>query len=258
VLPFDEALGLPDDFSRRIARNTSSLLIAESQVGRVLDPGGGSFAIEKLTHDLANAGWGALQEIDAQGGIVQAVRTGFLEGRVSDVRVRRETRIATRYQPITGVSEFPNPDEVPLERSPRVSPHEEPVQRYAAPFETLRDRPRPRPVYLATLGSIALHTPRAMFATNLLVAGGIPMQQSGPCETGQALVTAYAGEAVAVLAGPDSAYDEWGTQAVAALRAAGVRWVIGVGASPDLGCDETFSRGDDAVAFLTRTREQLS
>ncbi len=254
VLPFDEALGLPDDFSRRIARNTSSLLIAESQVGRVLDPGGGSYALERLTQDLAEAGWRSLQDIDAEGGIVEAVRNGFLEGLVADARGARETRVARRREPITGVSEFPNPAEVPLERQPRARG----VERYAAPFEELRDLPPSAPAFLATLGSTASHTPRAMFATNLLAAGGVPVAPSGPCETSDELVAAYAGQPVVVLAGADAAYDTWGTQAVTALRAAGARWVIGMGKAADLGCDETFARGADAVAFLARTREQLA
>ena len=61
VLPFDTALGLPDAFSRRIARNTSSLLISESHVAKVVDPAGGSYAVEKMTDDLANSAWGAFR-----------------------------------------------------------------------------------------------------------------------------------------------------------------------------------------------------
>ena len=57
VLPFDSTLGVPDAFGRRIARNTSSLLISESHVARVADPAGGAYAVEKLTDDLARAAW---------------------------------------------------------------------------------------------------------------------------------------------------------------------------------------------------------
>ena len=65
VLPFDARLGLPDAFSRRIARNTSSLLVEESHVAKVADPAGGAFAVEKLTDDLAVAGWEELGRIEA-------------------------------------------------------------------------------------------------------------------------------------------------------------------------------------------------
>ena len=68
VVPFDEPLGLPDALGRRIARNTSSLLIEESHVAAVTDPAGGSYAVEKLTDDLAVAGWAELGRIEADGG----------------------------------------------------------------------------------------------------------------------------------------------------------------------------------------------
>src|SRR3546814_19373397 len=64
VLPFDSALGVPDAFSRRIARNTSSLLISESHVAKVVDPAGGSYAVERLPADLATAAWAASDRID--------------------------------------------------------------------------------------------------------------------------------------------------------------------------------------------------
>ena len=65
VLPFDSRLGLPDAFARRIARNTSTLLVEESHVAKVADPAGGAFAVEKLTDDLAVAGWEELGRIES-------------------------------------------------------------------------------------------------------------------------------------------------------------------------------------------------
>ena len=84
VVPFDEPLGLPDAFGRRIARNTSSLLIEESHVAAVTDPAGGSYAVEKLTDDLAVAGWAELGRIEADGGFGEkaaARREGTGQGR---------------------------------------------------------------------------------------------------------------------------------------------------------------------------------
>ena len=72
VIPFDEPLGLPDAFGRRIARNTSSLLIEESHLAVVADPAGGSYAVERLTDDLAVAGWEELGRIEPDGGFVLA------------------------------------------------------------------------------------------------------------------------------------------------------------------------------------------
>ena len=88
VLPFDTALGLPDAFGRRIARNTSSLLISESHVAQVADPAGGSYAVEKLTDDLAAAGWDEFGRIEEAGGIEAALADGSLRGRIDEVAAR--------------------------------------------------------------------------------------------------------------------------------------------------------------------------
>ena len=67
VLPFDSPLGRPETLGRRIARNTSALLISESHLARVADPAGGSFAVERLTDDLAHAGWAELGRLERRG-----------------------------------------------------------------------------------------------------------------------------------------------------------------------------------------------
>ena len=101
VLPFDSRLGLPDAFSRRIARNTSSLLVEESHVAKVADPAGGAFAVEKLTDDLAVAGWEELGRIEAG----RAARLGPVEGcasgstRSSPSATQRDRE---RTRPLTG------------------------------------------------------------------------------------------------------------------------------------------------------------
>jgi len=76
VLPFDHALGLPDAFARRIARNTSTILVEESHLARVIDPAGGSWYVERLTDELAHAGWEFFQWIEGLGGQAAALRAG--------------------------------------------------------------------------------------------------------------------------------------------------------------------------------------
>ncbi len=118
VLPFDFRLGLPDAFSRRIARNTSSLLVEESHVAKVADPAGGAFAVEKLTDDLAVAGWEELGRIESSGGVVAAIDDGSLRSRIEEVVEKRDHQIAKRELPLTGLSEFPHLHERLPERAP--------------------------------------------------------------------------------------------------------------------------------------------
>ena len=108
------------------------------------------------------------------------------------------------------------------------------------------------------MGSIAAHTARAGFATNLFAAGGIAVEPAGATDGVEQVVAAYAGQPVACLAGTDPAYAEWGADLVAALREAGAHWVIVAGKPGDLGVDDSCAVGVDALDFLTRTREKLA
>lgn len=107
-LPYDHLIGLPDGFARRIARNTQLILQEESNVHRVIDPAGGSWFIENLTKELAKAAWTKFQSLEASGGILKALANGSLKSEIEAVWQSREKRLATRRDPLTGVSEFPN------------------------------------------------------------------------------------------------------------------------------------------------------
>lgn len=256
VLPFDEPLGLPTPFSRRIARNTSSLLISESHVARVVDPGGGAHAVEQLTADLAEAAWQLFTELDSVGDIDVALSS--LRTKIDQTNSDRALAIAKRKKPITGVSEFPNLAEQLPERQPYPEPLE--VHRYAGEYEALRDEPAVNPVFLATLGPIASHTARATFVSNLFAAGGIHHSAAGATATVDEVVERYleAGSpGVVCVAGADSSYAEWGADVVTALRNEGASRVIVAGRA-DIGADDQAAVGIDALAFLRRTREALA
>ena len=257
VLSFDARLGLPDAFGRRIARNTSALLIHESHVARVTDPAGGAYAIEKLTDDLAAAGWEELGAIEGAGGALRAAQDGWLAGRIADVVRDRDDQIARRKRPLTGLSEFPNLAETLPERRPYADGALT-VRPYGQAFEELRDQPVSRPVFLATMGTVAAHTARATFASNLFAAGGIAVVNPGRADDVDAVLAAYSGQPVVCLTGPDAAYAAWGAELVAALREAGAGWVILAGRSPDFAVDDTCAMGLDALDFLRRTREKLA
>ncbi len=231
VLPFDTPLGVPEAFGRRIARNTSHLLVDEAHVAVVADPAGGSYAVEKLTDDLAVAAWELFGRLDEGEDLAPLIEATVAE---------RDRQVATRKRPITGLTEFPSLAETLPEREPAASD----VRRYGAAFEALRDEPATKPVLLAALGTVAQHTARATFATNLLAAGGIGVTTDGAAE-------------VACVVGTDAAYDEEGAERAAALREAGVGWVIVAGKPRDW-ADDSCAMGVDAIEFLTRTREKLA
>ena len=115
VLPFTHALGLPDDFARRIARNTQLVLQQESSLNKVIDPAGGAWAFESLTDALSQEAWGLFQNIEGAGGIVADLESGALAGRIAAAAAARDRSIADRSDPITGSSAFANLQEDPVE-----------------------------------------------------------------------------------------------------------------------------------------------
>ena len=268
VVPFDVRIGLPDAFSRRIARNTSALLINESHVARVTDPAGGAYAVEKLTDDLALAAWEELGRLEtAESGDRHGSLAGLpgLSSRIDAVVAERDRQVARRKRPITGLSEFPNLAESLPERRPYAEGAPD-ARSYGHAFEALRDDPVGTPVFLATMGTVAAHTARATFASNLFAAGGVPVVNPGRADDVEAVTAAYrdaGAPAVVCLTGSDPAYAAWGAELVTALREAGARWVILAGrvgtlGAPDFEVDDTCALGLDALDFLRRTRAVLT
>ena len=103
---FDEALALPSEFSARIARNTQLFLQHESGTTRVVDPWGGSYYIERLTHDLANRAWKHISEIEDAGGMAKAIDLGIPKLRIEEAAARTQARIDSGVQPVIGVNKF--------------------------------------------------------------------------------------------------------------------------------------------------------
>ncbi|KIE49379.1 MAG: methylmalonyl-CoA mutase [marine actinobacterium MedAcidi-G2B] len=102
----DEALALPSDFSAHIARNTQLFLQEESDTCRVIDPWGGSYHVEKLTHDLANRAWGHIAEIEDIGGMAAAIEAGIPKMRIEESAARIQARIDSGRQVVIGVNRY--------------------------------------------------------------------------------------------------------------------------------------------------------
>ncbi|MGW0946592.1 methylmalonyl-CoA mutase family protein [Streptomyces sp. NPDC002623] len=260
VLPFDDALGLPDAFARRIARNTSTILIEESHLSRVIDPAGGSWYVERLTDELAHAGWEFFQGIEQAGGQAAALRSGLIRERLAQTWSVRSAKLAKRREPVTGVSEFPHLAEKPVVRAPAPEPPSGglPRVRRDEAFEALRARSdahlaatgaRPR-VHLAALGPAAAHTARLTFAANLFQAGGIePVTEGGFEESGAREVC---------LCSSDALYGEQAESIAAELRSAGAEHVFLAGRPGQYsGVDSYVFAGCDAVAVLSAALDRM-
>ncbi|MQA08554.1 MAG: methylmalonyl-CoA mutase [Pseudonocardiaceae bacterium] len=263
VRPFDAAIGVPDAFARRIARNTQSVLLEESKVAGVIDPAGGSWYVEKLTDELAHTAWNWFTEIERGGGLITALESGQVADALAETWQRRQANLATRADPLTGVSEFPDLAEEPINRKPLPAERETgglPKVRYPQGYEVLRDRAdahlsatgaRPK-VFLLTLGSLAEYTARATFAANLFQAGGIETV-SGTLEE-----FAGSGTAVACLCGTEAGYAEHAAELATALHERGAVRVLLAGKPRDYdGVDECVFTGCNALRALTDTLDAL-
>ncbi|MFD5465736.1 methylmalonyl-CoA mutase family protein [Kitasatospora sp. NPDC127059] len=264
VLPFDSALGRPDAFARRIARNTQSILLEESHLARVIDPAGGSWYVEQLGEELAQAAWAWFQEIERAGGQFAALTSGLVGERIAATWAERSVKLAKRREPVTGVSEFPLLDEQPLVREPAPARYAGglPQVRRAEAYEALRDRSdafvaatgaRPT-LFLASIGSASAHTGRTTFAANLFQAGGIATTSAEGVDPA-AFASAFreSGATVACLCSSDALYGEHAASVAEALKAAGAQRVLLAGRPAEVpaGVDEFIYAGGDAIAVLT-------
>ena len=283
VLPFTWAIGAPDAFARRIARNVHLVLQEESSLAKVADPAGGSFYLEHLSEDMARSAWAKFQDIEARGGILSALQDGSLQQAIAKTAAERAARIATGKEALTGVSAFPRlgGDGVKVAPWPaptaaaagavRVSPLQ--AVRLAAPFEELRDSAdactartgKPPQVFLATLGDLAAHSARSTWMRNFLAAGGIAAtggeSTSDTAELGR--MFAESGAAIACLCSSDAVYGELGEAAASMLKTAGARKVLLAGRPKDdaalkaAGVDAFVYAGIDAVAVLKELHADL-
>ena len=247
VLPHTLALGLPDPFARRAARNTQLVLLEESNLAKVSDPAAGSGGIETLTKQLCEAAWALFQQIDKAGGLFASLEQNLIQRKVAATRAVREANIAKRKDVLTGASEFPNLHEAEvavLDAKPvALAPYGEArfkfdalsPMRLAAPFEALRDKSdaqlkntgaRPK-IFLANLGTPADFTARAAFAKSLFETGGIEALDTPGFTEPIALAAAFkaSGAAVACVCSSDKVYAALAGAAAKALQAADAKHI---------------------------------
>ena len=279
VLPHTLALGLPDAFARRVARNTQLILLEESNLAKVTDPAAGSGGIENLTQALCEAAWALFQEIENAGGVFAALEQNLIQRKVAATRAMREQNIARRKDVLTGATKFPNLHEAgvavidakPIELVPygEAKFTFDPLapMRLAVPFERLRDRSDQilkergkRPcVFLANLGAPADFTTRATFAKSFFETGGIEAIDSEGFANPAALAAAYkaSGAELACLCSSDKVYAALAAGAAKALQGVGTRYIYLAGRPGEreaafraAGINDFVFAGGDAPATL--------
>jgi methylmalonyl-CoA mutase len=279
VLPHTLALGLPDAFARRAARNTQLVLLEESNLAKVSDPAAGSGGIETLTQQLCEAAWALFQETEKAGGVFASLEQNLIQRKVAATRAAREANIARRKEVLTGASEFPNLHEAQvavLDAKPvaLAAYGEEKFKfdalapiRLAMPFERLRDRSdemlkadgiRPK-MFLANLGTAADFTARATFAKSFFETGGIEAVDTSGFADPAALAAAFktSGAALACICSSDKIYAEQAAAAAKALQTAGAKHIYLAGRPGEqeaalraAGVNDFIFAGGDALATL--------
>jgi methylmalonyl-CoA mutase len=111
----DEAIALPTDFSSRIARNTQLILQEETGVTNVVDPLAGSYYVESLTHELAEAAWKLIQEVEEMGGMTKAVASGMPKLKIEESAATRQANIDRGIEVIVGVNKYRKDNEDPID-----------------------------------------------------------------------------------------------------------------------------------------------
>jgi methylmalonyl-CoA mutase len=280
VLPFTQALGLPDPAARRLARNTQLVLLEESNLDKVSDPAAGSGGYEALTDEFCERAWNLFQQIEKEGGLHKALASGSFQSRVSETRTRRRERVARRLDPLTGASEFPILEEVPVSvlKPLPLSPQTEdaktlPRIRLAEPFEYLRAaadalvQAGARPaIFLANLGPLAAFAPRAMFTKNFFAAGGIAAIDTDGFESPQKAADSFkASDAkLACICSNDSIYAEKAVATARALADAGARAIYVAGRPRELeselrqaGVSDFICAGCDVLRVLAEAQRRI-
>jgi methylmalonyl-CoA mutase len=279
ILPFTAALGLPDRFARRIARNTALVLLEESHLAKVADPAAGSGAVEDLTDQLCAAAWSLFQEFERAGGIAAALASGLVQQKVVEIRSKRAAAVARRQDALTGTTIFPNLTEADFTvdapappRSPSVGGGLQPI-RLAEPFEALRDASdrvhaatgaRPK-LFLANLGTQAEFTARSTFAKNFFEAGGIEtVGEEAIGLAGLAAAFKNSSAPLVCLCSSDKGYGLEAVAAAQALAAAGSRHIYLAGRPGDreaafkaAGIQSFVYEGCDVLATLTAAYAML-
>jgi methylmalonyl-CoA mutase len=237
VRPYDAPFRLADQFSNRIARNTQIVLKEESYLDKVIDPGAGSYYIEKLTATLMEGAWELFIQVEDTGGFHKSLMDGFIQDAVRESAESRMKNLATRRNIMVGTNQYPNLLEEmsaeigdippPAKRLPKDQRIIEPLDlfRGSRDFENLRlnteNHPDKKPlVFMLTSGNLNMRRARAMFAANFFACAGFEIIDNigfdSPEEGSRAAIDA--GADIVVLCSSDEEYPSLAAKVLPLLK----------------------------------------
>jgi len=274
LLPFSQAIGLPDAFARRLARNTQLIELREARLGFVADPAAGAGGFEAMTDGLCEKAWALFQSFEAAGGLAAALERGIVQDAVKTAAEALKRDVARGRTLLTGVSAHPHLDADRVAVLPDVAKTYTATEgalaplRLSEPFERLREAAKSAPkMFLAAMGPLSAHTQRLGFAREFFEAGGLATVVGVGATSAVALAAEFSGSeaGIACLCGTDDAYSADAEAFAAALKTAGARVVMLAGRPGEheaawraAGVDGFIYAGGDRIATLEDLLRRLS
>lgn len=284
VLPHTWTLGTPDHFARRMTRNCQIVLMEEASLAAVVDPAGGSSYVDYLTDELTRKSWTLFQEIERNGGMVDALQSGHIQSAIRETNDARAKDIAYGKLDITGVSAFPDLTEDPIKTASHAIPapldseaitvEPLPLRRLSEPFEKLRDTAdsykashgKLPQIFLANLGLLSDFNARANWSASFLSAGGIETITSTGYADHNALIDAFknSGTTIACICSSDAVYENEAEAIARDLKAAGATFIYLAGRAGEkrdayrsAGIDAFIHMGLNSLEILSEALDRL-
>ncbi len=268
ILPFDTFFKDPDEFSTRIARNQQIILKEEAYLGKVIDPAAGSYYIENLTQSIAEAAWKLFLEVEEMGGIIKAIKSGWIQEEVEKSANQRRDDIANRRLVLLGTNQYPNTSEEMLEKisfsdedemmeeeryadeDTEVDEEDEEVTTYkkmilfgaSDDFDQLRlateqyksENGNVPSVFLLNVGNIAMRKARAMFISNFFGCAGFNIIDNSGFSSAEAGIKAAIDSKaeIVVICSSDEEYATLGIECASGLKSIDSSCIIVVAGYP--------------------------
>lgn len=247
INPFDISFGKTDETSERIARNQQMIMKEEAYLDKIVDPAAGSYYIENLTHSIAHHAWEMFKDVEARGGMLACIKTGFIQDEIEQSRNKKILNIAQRKTIMLGTNQYPNISELRSDQLQQVAEPEiltpTPYKkltpfRIASGFEELRlaterfvNKGNKRPeVFLFTIGNLAMLRARAGFASNFFGCAGYDIiDNQGFATVGEGVASALSsGAEIVVICSSDEEYPSIVPEIAASIKASGskIRLVV--------------------------------